>query len=73
MKSIIIFIIKFYQYALSPIFGTNCRFTPSCSKYAIDALKKFGVFKGSWLALKRISRCRPGVPGGLDPLPKTKG
>jgi hypothetical protein len=73
MKSIIIFIIKFYQYALSPIFGTNCRFTPSCSKYAIDAIKKFGVFKGSWLALKRIFRCRPGVPGGLDPLPKTKG
>ena len=73
MKSIIIFIIKFYQYALSPIFGTNCRFTPSCSKYATDALKKFGVFKGSWLALKRIFRCRPGVPGGLDPLPKTKG
>ena len=73
MKTIIIFIIKFYQYALSPIFGTNCRFTPSCSKYAIDALKKFGVFNGSWLALKRIFRCRPGVPGGLDPLPKTKG
>ena len=73
MKSIIIFIIKFYQYALSPIFGTNCRFTPSCSKYAIDAIKKFGVFKGCWLALKRIFRCRPGVPGGLDPLPKTKG
>ena len=73
MKSIIIFIIKFYQYALSPIFGTNCRFTPSCSKYAIDAIKKFGVFKGSWLASKRIFRCRPGVPGGLDPLPKIKG
>ena len=70
MKALVILIIKIYQFALSPFFGTQCRFTPSCSAYTIEALENFGFFKGSWIAIKRLLRCRPGVPGGLDPLPK---
>jgi len=70
MRALAILIIKIYQFALSPFFGTQCRFTPSCSAYTIEALENFGFFKGSWIAIKRLLRCRPGVPGGLDPLPK---
>ena len=73
MKSIIIFIIKFYQYAISPFFGSNCRFMPTCSAYTIEAIQNFGIVKGIWLGMKRILRCRPGCSCGIDPLPKTKG
>ena len=73
MKSIIIFIIKFYQYAISPFLGSNCRFMPTCSAYTIEAIQNFGIIKGIWLGMKRILRCRPGCSCGIDPLPKTKG
>ena len=73
MKSIIIFIIKLYQYAISPFLGSNCRFMPTCSAYTIEAIQNFGVIKGIWLGMKRILRCRPGCSCGIDPLPKTKG
>ena len=73
MKSIIIFIIKLYQYAISPFLGSNCRFMPTCSAYAIEAIQNFGIVKGIWLGMKRILRCRPGCSCGIDPLPKTKG
>ena len=73
MKSIIIFIIKFYQYAISPFLGSNCRFMPTCSAYTIEAIQNFGTVKGIWLGMKRILRCRPGCSCGIDPLPKTKG
>ena len=73
MKSIIIFIIKSYQYAISPFLGSNCRFMPTCSAYTIEAIQNFGIFKGIWLGMKRILRCRPGCSCGIDPLPKTKG
>ena len=73
MKSIIIFIIKLYQYAVSPFLGSNCRFMPTCSAYTIEAIQNFGIIKGIWLGLKRILRCRPGCSCGIDPLPKTKG
>ena len=73
MKSIIIFIIKLYQYAISPFFGSNCRFMPTCSAYTIEAIQNFGIVKGIWLGMKRILRCRPGRSCGIDPLPKTKG
>ena len=73
MKSIIIFIIKLYQYAISPFFGSNCRFMPTCSAYTIEAIQNFGIGKGIWLGMKRILRCRPGCSCGIDPLPKTKG
>ena len=73
MKSIIILIIKLYQYAISPFLGSNCRFMPTCSAYTIEAIQNFGIIKGIWLGMKRILRCRPGCSCGIDPLPKTKG
>ena len=73
MKSIIIFIIKLYQYAISPFLGSNCRFMPTCSAYTIEAIQNLGIVKGNWLGIKRILRCRPGCSCGIDPLPKTKG
>jgi putative membrane protein insertion efficiency factor len=63
-----IFLIKVYQVAISPLFGAMCRFEPSCSQYAIDALSKYGVFKGMYLAVRRIARCHPLNPGGYDPV-----
>lgn len=69
MKRILIGLIKLYQYTISPFFGNHCRFTPSCSMYTIEALKKFGLVKGSWLSIKRILKCHPKNKGGYDPLP----
>lgn len=64
-----ILIIRIYQLVISPLIGPKCRFTPTCSQYALEALKKYGVFKGSWLAMKRISRCHPLGGSGYDPVP----
>ena len=69
MSRILIFFIKFYQHAISPHFPPACRYTPTCSAYAVEALKKYGAFKGSWLAIKRISRCHPLGGSGYDPVP----
>ncbi len=70
MTSVFIAVIKAYQLALSPFFGQQCRFTPSCSHYAIMALQTHGVLKGMWLTVKRLSRCHPWHTGGHDPVPK---
>ena len=64
--------IKGYQRFLSPLLGSNCRFTPSCSAYATEAVSRFGVIKGGWLASKRILRCHPLNDGGDDPVPPIK-
>jgi putative membrane protein insertion efficiency factor len=64
-----ILLIKIYQLVISPWFGPKCRYTPTCSKYAEQALKKHGVFKGLWLAIRRISRCHPWGGSGYDPVP----
>lgn len=64
-----ILLIRFYQYVISPAIGPKCRFTPTCSQYAVEALKKYGLFKGGWLAVKRISKCHPGGSSGYDPVP----
>jgi putative membrane protein insertion efficiency factor len=64
-----ILLIKIYQYIISPILGPKCRFTPSCSNYALKAFKKYGIFKGGWLAVKRISKCHPWGGSGYDPVP----
>lgn len=69
LTSPFILLIKFYQYVISPAIGPKCRFTPTCSQYGVEALKKHGVLKGGWLTIKRISRCRPGGGGGYDPVP----
>jgi putative membrane protein insertion efficiency factor len=61
--------IRFYRYFISPWLGMNCRFTPTCSAYALEALEKHGAFRGSILAARRIARCHPWCPGGHDPVP----
>jgi putative membrane protein insertion efficiency factor len=64
-----IFLIKIYQWIISPILGPKCRFTPSCSHYGLEALKKHGIIKGTWLTIKRIARCHPWGGHGYDPVP----
>ena len=62
-------LIRVYRYALSPLLGPRCRFYPSCSEYASEALLRHGLAAGLWLALRRLSRCHPWHPGGVDPVP----
>ena len=62
-------VIKIYQYFISPVLGPKCRYTPTCSHYAEEAFKKYGLFKGFWLSVKRISRCHPWGGSGFDPVP----
>ncbi|MEG0252005.1 MAG: membrane protein insertion efficiency factor YidD [Christensenellaceae bacterium] len=69
MKKIVLGFIKFYQKAISPYFPACCRYTPTCSAYAIQAVNKYGAFKGSFLAIKRVLRCNPFFKGGYDPVP----
>ncbi|MDR2906662.1 MAG: membrane protein insertion efficiency factor YidD [Bacteroidales bacterium] len=73
MKKVFIFpfivLIRVYQYTISPFFPNSCRFTPSCSQYGLEAFRKYGVFKGFWLTLKRVSRCHPWGGEGYDPVP----
>ncbi|TAH40467.1 MAG: membrane protein insertion efficiency factor YidD [Bacteroidetes bacterium] len=66
---ILIGIIRLYQGAISPFFRASCRFTPSCSQYGIEAIKKYGPLKGTYLTIKRLSRCHPWGGHGYDPLP----
>lgn len=70
IKLIAIVLIRIYQLTLSSMFGANCRFQPSCSEYAYEAIVKFGIIKGSYLSILRILRCRPGAKAGYDPVPK---
>jgi len=65
----LIALVKTYQYAISPMLGRSCRFDPSCSEYAVEALQRHGAVKGLWLATRRIGRCHPWHPGGYDPVP----
>jgi len=69
IKPIIIGLIKFYQYIISPHIAPSCRFTPSCSQYARESIEKHGVFKGSYLSILRILKCNPWNIGGNDPVP----
>ncbi|SDN10815.1 membrane protein insertion efficiency factor YidD [Vreelandella arcis] len=61
--------VRLYQYTLSPLLGPRCRFWPSCSSYAIEAIQVHGPLKGTWMAFKRIMKCHPGSAGGMDPVP----
>ena len=69
IQSILLRIIKIYQYAISPLMAPSCRFTPSCSQYAGEVIAKHGALRGGWLSLKRVLRCNPWHPGGYDPAP----
>ncbi|WP_297837903.1 membrane protein insertion efficiency factor YidD [Ignavibacterium sp.] len=64
-----ILLIKIYQIFISPLFPSSCRYTPTCSQYTLEALKKYGLLKGLWLGIKRISRCHPWGGSGYDPVP----
>ncbi|MEO6831855.1 MAG: membrane protein insertion efficiency factor YidD [Chitinophagaceae bacterium] len=66
---LLIGLIRLYQWLLSPLLGASCRYTPTCSAYAAEAIKKYGALKGGWMAIKRISSCRPGGGHGYDPVP----
>jgi hypothetical protein len=70
MRKILIGLIRFYQYAISPFLPPHCRYTPTCSAYAIEAVGRFGILRGGWLALCRIGRCHPWHEGGFDPVEK---
>ncbi|MGB1327426.1 MAG: membrane protein insertion efficiency factor YidD [Porticoccaceae bacterium] len=70
VRSLIIGLIKLYQYLLSPFLGQNCRFHPTCSQYAVEAINEHGVLKGGYLSMRRIIKCHPFNEGGLDPVPK---
>ena len=69
MRSLILRLIKLYQLLLSPLLGANCRFHPSCSSYASQAIDRFGVVKGGYLSLRRLIKCHPFHEGGYDPVP----
>jgi uncharacterized protein len=69
MKGFIVALIRVYQYLFRPLLGSHCRFAPSCSEYACEAVVKHGVWRGLILAFRRIARCHPYHPGGYDPVP----
>ena len=70
MKSVLLFLIRVYRWAVSPILGPRCRFEPTCSAYAAEAIAVHGAARGSWLALRRLLRCHPFCRGGIDPVPR---
>ncbi|MBT1700664.1 membrane protein insertion efficiency factor YidD [Fulvivirgaceae bacterium PWU4] len=70
LKKLFILPIRLYQVLLSPMLGVNCRHTPSCSHYTIEAIEEWGIFKGTWLGITRIARCHPWGTSGYDPVPK---
>ena len=69
MRKLAIAPIQFYRYAISPLMARHCRFYPSCSCYAQEAIETHGFLRGSWLAVRRLGRCHPWNPGGYDPVP----
>lgn len=69
MKGVLLSMIQFYRLFISPLKSPCCRFIPTCSEYALEAIQKYGAIKGSWLAVKRILKCHPFHKGGYDPVP----
>lgn len=72
LRWLVIGLIQFYRGAISPLFPPSCRYTPTCSQYAIEAIRMHGLLRGSWLALRRLSRCHPWGGHGYDPVPPKK-
>lgn len=71
MRTVLILLIRGYRYVISPLLGNHCRFHPSCSCYTQTAIERFGALRGGWLGLRRLLRCHPFAPGGLDPVPES--
>ncbi len=69
MKAVALALIRFYKRFISPLLPPSCRFQPTCSVYTYEAIERYGVIRGGWLGIKRISRCHPLNPGGYDPVP----
>lgn len=69
MKRLLLALVRGYRLLLSPWWGNQCRFTPTCSEYAIEALERHGAARGTWLAMRRVARCHPWRHGGFDPVP----
>ncbi|GAB6080907.1 membrane protein insertion efficiency factor YidD [Hydrogenophilus hirschii] len=69
LARVLVVLVRGYQYLISPWLGQNCRFTPTCSQYLIEAVERHGVVRGLWLGVKRVGRCHPWHPGGDDPVP----
>jgi len=70
VRALLIALIRGYQWFISPLLGNHCRFYPSCSQYAREAIERHGVLRGVWLAIRRVARCHPWHPGGVDPVPE---
>ena len=73
MRGLLIFVISAYRYLISPVLGPHCRFYPSCSAYAEQAVRSHGAVRGAWLAVRRVERCHPWNAGGIDPVPARNG
>jgi len=69
VKALLLALLRAYQYAVRPLLGANCRFYPSCSDYAKEAVERHGAYHGAWLAMRRVLKCHPYHPGGFDPVP----
>lgn len=68
MKYILLLLLRFYKAGISPLLPPSCRFTPTCSEYMMEAIKKYGALRGVWMGIRRILRCHPFHPGGYDPV-----
>jgi len=69
VKPLLLLLLRSYQYAVRPLLGANCRFYPSCSDYAKEAIERHGALRGLWLSVRRVAKCHPYHPGGFDPVP----
>jgi putative membrane protein insertion efficiency factor len=70
VRYVVIALLRAYRFAISPLYGSVCRYYPSCSAYALEAVTRHGTFRGGWLAVRRVLRCHPWAPGGYDPVPR---
>ncbi|HWR95823.1 MAG TPA: membrane protein insertion efficiency factor YidD [Arenimonas sp.] len=72
LKSLALLLLRGYKLFISPLLGQTCRFSPSCSSYSMQAIERFGFFRGSYLTVRRLMRCHPWNPGGYDPIPESR-